>query len=185
MTDNYPAVKVLIKILTLSPILASPSSRFFLPRVCFCFCFHPLLIPSFTFLTPLCSSVCLLFFSAHLSFLFSFFFLPFFLLPIPFVRPLRSFSASSFLSVLPHLPLFFSYMSLSLCLIQTSRRSSHRCEWSTVREQHHALERCYFWVSHALNSTPPCCLYCATVIVLHGVPPTHPASHPFAVFKYF
>lgn len=62
MTDNYPAVKVLIKILTLSPILASPSSRFFLPRVCFCFCFHPHLIPSFTFLTPLCSSVCFLFF---------------------------------------------------------------------------------------------------------------------------
>lgn len=58
-------------------------------------------------------------------------------------------------------------------LLQTSRRSSHRCEWSAVREQHYALERCYFWVSHALNSTPPCRLCCSTVGC--HVPPDH---HP-------
>lgn len=44
---------------------------------------------------------------------------------------------------------------LFLHLIQTSRRSSHRCERSPVREQYHAMERCYFWVSHVLIQLHP------------------------------
>lgn len=59
-------------------------------------------------------------------------------------------------------------------LIQTSRRSSHRCERSTIREQHYALERCYFWVSHALNSTPPC----LPSLLLHRWLPCPTRSHP-------
>lgn len=74
-----------------------------------------------------------------------------------------------------------------LCLAQTSRRSSHRCERSTIREQYHALECCYFWVSHALNPTPPCCLCCATVIVMHRPPHTHrhTATTRFPVLSCF
>lgn len=72
-------------------------------------------------------------------------------------------------------------VSLCLCLTQTSRRSSHRCERSTIREQYHALECCYFWVSHALNPTPPCCLCCATVLVMHRFSP-HTATAQFSMF---
>lgn len=90
MTDNYPAVKVLIKILTLSPILASPSSCFFLPCL-FLFLFQsPFKSLFHLFNAPLLICLLLLF-PAHLSFLFSFFSLPFFLLPIPFVHLLHLF----------------------------------------------------------------------------------------------
>lgn len=34
---------------------------------------------------------------------------------------------------------------------QTSRGPSHWCERSAVREQYHALECCYFWVSQAVK----------------------------------
>lgn len=171
LTDNYPAVKVLIKILTLSPFLVSPAS-FLLVSVLFSI---PTVFHRFRSLYH-----CLLLFAPHLSFCFvvTFLCLPSFY-PCLLLSVLLSFSCHVFFFFLSvHLPAclcVFFLAPLYLCLTQTSRRSSHRCEWSTIREQHHALERCYFWVSHALNPTPPCYLYCATVIVMHRFPlPTHP-----------
>lgn len=93
-------------------------------------------------------------------------------------------SCHMFLLVCPSLsPVIFSSIFPSLCLTQTSRRSSHRREWSTIGEQYHALERCYFWVSHDLNQTPPTSLFYSTVIVMLIV--SLLSSHPFASFKYF
>lgn len=55
-------------------------------------------------------------------------------------------------------------MALSFFFTQTSRRSSHWCKRSAVREQYHALECCYFWVSWAENQllpAPPTVIDCS------------------------
>lgn len=49
-------------------------------------------------------------------------------------------------------------ISPSFFLPQTSRRSPHWCERSTVGEQYHALECCYFWVSQTVNQLLPALL---------------------------
>lgn len=140
LTDNYPAVKVLIKILVLSPFFVSQClSLWLLSPFLSCLFFFPF---GHHFLFHLFLSFCL--FSSHVSSSALLWALVFCLpLHCPFLDVCLFLSPSVFLSA--HLFCPFFLMSFSLCLIQTSRRSSYRCEWSTIREQHHALERCYFW----------------------------------------